>query len=117
MVDMVKKEIIPACSLSNELAELLGRKACGSYDFSLEDYLLEHISKLSTCLLKKLTVLEHELLESKEKQELLSLAVFYRNRVFAAMLELRQIVDVLEIIVSKKHWPLPTYADMFFSVL
>ena len=119
MVDMVKKEIIPACiAYQNELAELLGRKkACGSYDFSLEDYLLEHISKLSTCLLKKLTVLEHELLESKEKQELLSLAVFYRNRVFAAMLELRQIVDELEIIVSKKHWPLPTYADMFFSVL
>ena len=116
MVDMVKKEIIPACiAYQNELAELLGRKkACGSYDFSLEDYLLEHISKLSTCLLKKLTVLEHELLESKEKQELLSLAVFYRNRVFAAMLELRQIVDELEIIVSKKHWPLPTYADMFF---
>ena len=119
MVDMVKREIIPACiAYQNELAELLGRKrAWGEYDSSLEDYLLSSISKLSSCLLKKLTVLESALLESKEERDILSQATFYRDKVFGGMSELRLIVDELETLVANKHWPLPTYAEMLFSVI
>jgi len=119
MVDMVKREIIPACiAYQNELADLLGRKrAWGEYDASLEDHLLSSISKLSSCLLKKLTVLESALLESKEERDILSQATFYRDKVFGSMSELRLIVDELETLVANKHWPLPTYAEMLFSVI
>ena len=119
MVDMVKREIIPACiAYQNELADLLGRKrAWGEYDASLEDHLLSSISKLSSCLLKKLTVLESALLESKEERDILSQATFYRDKVFGGMSELRLIVDELETLVANKHWPLPTYAEMLFSVI
>jgi len=119
MVDMVKGEIIPACiDYQNELAELMERKrACGEYDASLEDHLLSSIAKLTSCLLKKLTVLESVLLESKEEQDILTQASFYRDKVFGGMSELRLIVDELETQVAKKHWPLPTYAEMLFSVI
>jgi len=119
MVDMVKGEIIPACiSYQNELAELLERKkVCGEYDRSLEDHLLGNISKLSSCMLKKLTVLQNAIIESKEEKEILAHASFYRDKIFGAMSELRLVVDELETLVARKHWPLPTYAELLYSVV
>lgn len=118
MADIVKKEIIPACiGYQNELIHLLnGKKACGEYDCGLEEHYLSRISKLSACLLKKLDMLENATLETKGENDPLALARFYRDRVFGAMSELRLIIDELETLVAKKHWPLPTYAEMLYSV-
>ena len=119
MVDMVKAKIIPACiDYQNELIKLLERKkAGGGYDISLEDHLLSSIAKLSACLLKKLTVLENTLLECGEGQDVLIHATYYRDKVCTAMSELRVVVDELETLVAKKHWPLPSYAEMLYSVI
>jgi glutamine synthetase len=119
MVDMVKGDIMPACiDYQNDLTKLLGhKKALGYYDSSLEEHLISNISKLSACLLKKLSALEDALLESKEERDILAQARFYRNRIFAAMSELRLIVDELETLVAKKHWPFPTYAQILYSVV
>jgi glutamine synthetase len=119
MVDMVKGDIIPACiDYQNDLAKLLRRKKeCGEYDVSLEEHLLGGIAKLSSSLLKKLTILENTLLDSREERGVLDHACFYRDRVFSAMSELRLIVDELETLVAKKYWPLPTYAQMLYSVI
>ena len=87
------------------------------FDASLESHLLEHIAKLSACLMKKLSVLENILLESKNEREIFARASFYRDHVFIAMSELRLIVDGLETLVAKKHWPLPSYAELLFSVV
>jgi len=119
MVDMVKGQIIPACiDYQNDLAGLLARKkSCGNYDASLEDHLIARIAGLSSDLLKKLTVLENAILESKEEQKIQVRACFYRDRVLAAMSEMRLIVDELETLVARKHWPLPTYAELLYSVV
>ena len=119
MVDIVKGEIIPACvDYQNDLAKLLSRKkTCGEYDTSMEEYLLNSISKLSSCLLKRLNILEDALLESKEERDVFNHASFYRDRIFTAMSELRLIVDELETLVARKHWPLPTYAKLLYSIL
>ena len=118
MVDMVKKEIIPACiSYQNELLQLLrGKKSCGDYDFCLEQHYLERISKLSACLLKNLDALENAVLKTKDESDALTQAGFYRDHVLGAMSELRLVVDELETIVPKKYWPLPTYSEMLYSV-
>lgn len=118
MTDMVKKSIIPSCiSYQNELCQLVsGKKGLGEYDYSLEEHYLAKIAKLSGCLLKKLDALEEAILETKNQSDLYTKACFYRDRVFGAMSELRLIVDELETIVAKKHWPLPTYAEMLYSV-
>jgi glutamine synthetase len=118
MVDMVKGDIIPACvDYQNELAKLWKlKKECGGFDVSLEDNLLGSISKLCSSLLKKLTALEDAILKSKEERKILDESRFYRDTVFIAMTELRTVVDELETLVAKKHWPLPSYAEMLFSV-
>ena len=118
MTDMVKGWVIPSCvDYQNDLAALLERKtACGQYDAALEEYLLERISTLSASLLKRLFTLEDAILESKKDREILALARFYRDEVFFAMCGLRIIVDELETLMAKKHWHLPTYAEMLYSV-
>ena len=125
MTDMVKSEIIPACiDYQNDLAKLLKRKkACGNqFDSSLEEHLLSNVSNLSASLLVKLTTLENALLESKGKsqpapQEIYTQACFYRDRVFPAMAELRQVADQLETFVARKYWPFPVYGELLFSVI
>lgn len=119
MADLVRKEILPACiSYQNELLKLLsGKKAHGQFDCWPEEYYLDRISRLSACTLKKLNNLENILLETKAGESNgLTLAKFYRDSVFGAMSELRLIVDELETVVAKKYWPLPTYAEMLYSV-
>ncbi|MCL2029210.1 MAG: glutamine synthetase III [Deltaproteobacteria bacterium] len=119
MTDMVKEKIIPACiDYQGDLAKVLKlKKDCGDFDSSLEESLLSRIAKLSSCLMKKLNVLENVILKSKDKQEIFALANFYRDKVFTAMAELRLTVDELETLVAKKHWPLPSYARMLYSVV
>ena len=119
MVDMMKKEIIPAClSYQKELFGLLqSKKVCGAYDCSLEEQLLDKISKLAGCMAKKLDVLETALLDSKQERNVEESARFYRDRIFSSMSELRFTVDELETLVAKKYWPIPTYAEMLYSVV
>jgi len=119
MVDMVKGDIFPASvNYQNDLLELLQRKkALGYYDSSLEENLITNISKLSASLLNKLTALEKALLDTKEERNIADQAHFYRNKVFAAMVELRIDVDGLETLIAKKHWPFPTYGQILYSVV
>jgi len=121
MVDMVKALIIPASiDYQRELVDLLRKKkaACGdNIDVSLEENLLNSITKLSASLLKKLNALESAILDTKEDREILAQASFYRDKVFTAMSELRLIVDELETLVAKKYWPIPTYGEILFSVI
>jgi glutamine synthetase len=119
MVDMVKGDIFPACiNYQNDLTKLLERKkALGYFDSSLEENLISDISKLSASLLKKLSDLENALLQTKEDRDIASQARFYREKIFAAMVELRIDVDGLETLVARKHWPFPTYGQILYSVI
>jgi glutamine synthetase len=121
MVDMVKALIIPASvDYQRDLVDLLRQKKTAfgdNIDISLEEQFLNNIAKLSASLLKKLTVLENAILETKEDRKILAQASFYRDKVFTAMSELRAIVDELETLVAKKYWPIPTYGEILFSVI
>ncbi|WP_461257810.1 glutamine synthetase III family protein [Treponema sp. R80B11-R83G3] len=119
MVDMVKGDIFPASvNYQNDLLKLLQKKkALGYYDSSLEENLITNISKLSASLLNKLTTLEKALLETKEERNIADQASFYRDKVFAAMVELRIDVDGLETLVAKKYWPFPSYGEILYSVV
>ena len=119
MVDMVKGDIFPASlSYQSDLTELLQKKkALGYYDSSLEENLISNISKLSASLLNKLTTLEKAILETKEERSITDQARYYREKVFAAMVELRLDVDGLETLVAKKYWPFPNYGQILYSVI
>ncbi|MCL2802196.1 MAG: glutamine synthetase III [Treponema sp.] len=125
MIDMVKGEIVSACiDYQSELVDLLRQKRAYSgtnIDCSLEEHFLNSITKLSGSLLKKLTALENALAELRSgelsSEEILSQAVFYRDRICTGMSELRIIVDELETLTARKHWPFPTYAEILYSII
>ena len=119
MADIIKKEIIPACvSYQSELSTLIYRKkSCGKYDSTLEEHLLDKIAKDSSCMMKKLDALENIILNTKKENEISALAKYYRDNVFNGMAELRLVVDELETLIARKHWPLPTYAELLYSVV
>ena len=120
MIDMVKGNIIPASvDYQRDLVDLLRQKKAygGSLDVSLEDHLLHKIAKLSSSLLKKLTTLENALGESKAQEDVLASARFYRDTIFAAMSDLRLIVDELETLVARKYWPFPVYGELLYSII
>ena len=119
MMDMVRGEIVPACvDYQNDLAKLLERKkACGGYNASLEEHLLEKIAELSSCLLTSLSAMESVVLKTHGEQEILAHASYYRDAVLPAMAEVRLVVDELETIVARKHWPFPSYAELLYSIV
>ncbi|MCL2371773.1 MAG: glutamine synthetase III [Defluviitaleaceae bacterium] len=115
-VNMVNKSIIPAVlNYQTELAKLLALKQ-NSFDTTLETRLLTKIATLSASLAQKLNTLE-EILHNKQSSTPQNEANHYSKKVFPAMQGLRETVDELEKIVSKKHWGLPSYGELLHSVI
>ena len=56
------------------------------------------------------------LCKAEEKQSILEKARFFKDAVLIKMDELRELADEMELLVSRKHWPFPTYGDLLFSV-
>ncbi len=120
MIDMTRQQIIPACvGYQNELATLINaKKACGikQSGASLEQNLLENIASRCDLMLERLLKLEKLATKVKTQQNVLKVAEYYCNSVKPAMADLRSVVDELEVMVAKNHWPLPSYGDMLYSV-
>lgn len=119
MIDMVNKMVVPAVfDYQNELAELVIRKKSIGTDISTvpEEKLLNRISKLSECLVKRLEHLSEQTIAVREIKDNQEMAKAYQEKVCTAMNELRLIVDELETIVSSKHWKIPTYAEILNSI-
>ena len=119
MLDMVWKDILPAASAyTKDLAETVAaKKAIGSgIDTSYEEKLAGHMSVLLASATKKAEALEYALMGVKDITDTLALARYYRDTIFAAMNELRIIVDEMETHCAAKYWPYPSYGDILFSV-
>ena len=119
MLDMVWKDILPAASAyTKELAETVtSKKAIGAgIDTSYEEKLAGHVSVLLASATKKAEALEYALMGVKDITDTLALARYYRDTIFAAMNELRIIVDEMETHCAAKYWPYPSYGDILFSV-
>ena len=119
MLDMVWKDILPAVSAySKKLADtaLAKKSLSDSIDCSFETELAAKISTLTTEAVKKTQALEYAVMDVKNIEDTLELARYYKDTVFAAMNELRIVVDELETHTSAEYWPYPSYGDILFSV-
>ena len=119
MLDMVWKDILPAVSAySKKLADtaLAKKSLSDSIDCSFETELAAKISTLTTEAVKKTQALEYAVMDVKNYEDTLELARFYKDTVFAAMNELRIVVDELETHTAAEYWPYPSYGDILFSV-
>jgi len=116
---MIKKNILPAGSVyAGELSDTASAKRAFSpeADCTYETDTVKHLSDLTGGLHKKVTELYDELCNAEEKTDLLEKACHYKDAVLVKMSELRELTDEMELLVSKKHWPFPTYGDLLFSV-
>ena len=119
MLDMVWKDILPAVSAyAKTLSDTVAAKrtVSDSIDCSFETDLVRQISGLTASAVAKTRVLEDAVMEVKNAGDTLDQARSYRDTVFAAMNELRIVVDELETLTAASYWPYPSYGDLLFSV-
>ena len=117
MIDMASKEILPVVmKYSKGLADtVIAVKEAGA-DASVQAELLTEVSgylKSAKSALEKLKTAEAK---AVKMDDIKAQAFFYKDEVKAAMEELREPVDALEMIVDKDVWPLPSYGDLIFEV-
>jgi len=119
MYKLIKKNILPVgAAYAGELSKTAIAKSTflPETDCSYERDTVNRLSELSGGLHKKLTELYDELCAAEEKTDILEKAYHYKDAVLIKMNELREQTDEMELLVSRKHWPLPTYGDLLFSV-
>ena len=117
MIDMTKKDILPAvASYIKDLAKTSAlAKDCGA-DTGFEDDLVKRLSSLASQTYKKLTALEEAETGARDLDDVEELSRYYHDSVFVAMGELRAVADEIETLVGEKYWPYPTYGQLLFYV-
>jgi glutamine synthetase len=120
VLDMAKTEILPATIeyTTNLASSINAVKATGvPADTSTQEALLIKTSSLNSSLAKAIGTLENTVSEAQALEDApTKQAEFYRDKVFAAMAEVRAAADALEVITDSTLWPFPTYADLLFRV-
>ena len=119
MVEMAKKQIIPACiDYATSLAESICsiKAAVPAANVAVQSNMVVKISDLVAEAQEKLEVLEAAIEAAHHESDIQAHAFAFREKVFAAMGELRVPCDTLETIVADDFWPFPTYSDLLFRV-
>ena len=120
MIDMAKKNILPAVSsYVRELTDTaLAKKALSdAIPTSVEEELVASLSNKLVCFSKKTAELEEAVIKASEySNDNLAYATYYRETVFALMQELRAVGDSMETETSSEYWPYPSYGEMLFGV-
>ena len=120
MLDMSKKEIIPAVSaylkdLSATASSI--KSVVADADCTMQEQLIHKIAALSGSLYKKTEALGTAVLNTKDHEENIEeRAQYYKNYIFSGMQELRAVADELETLVGEEYWPFPTYGDLLFKI-
>ncbi len=117
MLHMASKQIIPAVL---EYTGTLSRTVAHMKEIGVEPVvqldLLKRVNALVEEMYNAVDVLISERESAKVIKSLHDRAFAYKDKVVPAMKALREPADKLEMIVDKKIWPIPTYADLLFEV-
>ena len=119
MVEMTKKEILPAVSEYSQLlsSTVLSKKSVSdALDCSYETETLAEISALTASAYAQVKALEKVLANAKKADGAQKLSVYYKDKVLPVMEKLREAVDKLENLVSEDYWPIPTYGNLLFNI-
>ena len=115
MLSMAKRQILPACvDYSNQLAGAAGAVKAAGVDAGVQKEMLAKVCGLIGSLSSAIAALEGAVDKAGAIEDPAKQAEAYRDKVFAAMIPVREAADSLEVIVDAEIWPLPTYAEMLF---
>ena len=117
-LDIARKEIAPAviCYESLILRELKEKKSLGDYNADLENGLLKNISELSGKFSVAMERLSGDIEGYDKTADNYTKALYCKDKLLEDMEELRKYADAMELILSKKLSPFPTYEDILYSV-
>ena len=119
-LDMAKKDITPAvAAYVRELAETANLIKSVDCDIitTPETDLMKKLANLLSCFIRKIDVLEKAVLGAKGMDDnIVKIAMYYKDNVLTAMQELRAVADEMEANMSAKLWPYPSYGTLLFSV-
>ena len=119
LLDMARRQIMPAVSkYSDELATALFHKQnCGiPLSVKMEEATLRKLADLSGKLYDACEALERAINKAPAMDGGIKAACYYRDQVDARRQKASALINKLEAITGAQHWPLPTYADILFSV-
>ncbi len=122
MIDMVRKEILPAVSrYTGDLADILASKMAvsestgTSVPHNMEEETLTTLSELCDRALTQVVRLETFVAKTDHRDDL-ARGEYHRDIVIPAMNELRATCDAMECLTAKDMWPFPQYGDMLFNI-
>ena len=118
MVDMSAKQYIPAViQYTTELANSINtiRQAVPGADVTVQTSMLSEISELLVTARAAQKTLEARIEEAAKKTPGKEQGLYFRMDVVPAMEALRAPIDILEMLVAKKDWPVPSYGDLLFE--
>ena len=122
MIDMTRKEILPAVSrYTGELTHTLESKMAVSdrigtdIAHNMEEETLGTLSELCDRAMTEVVVLE-TLAAKTDFTDDLERGKYYRDRLIPAMNALRATCDNMEQITARRFWPFPQYGDLLFHI-
>ncbi|MBP3542555.1 MAG: glutamine synthetase III [Clostridia bacterium] len=119
MVDMARQLILPAAlRYSKDVAKEAEAKLKLGFDagLKLERSLLGTLDEQMTKLYEGTFALEKAVEDTRSIEDMLEKAKFTRDRILPVMEEIRKAGDILETVVGKEYWPMPTYQELLMSV-
>ncbi len=117
MVDMVRKEILPAVmAYTKAVCDAgLSQKAFG-VDTSYEEELASRLSGLICSMRDGAAGLEAAVEKAEQFRNVTDKAFAYKETICTGMQTLREFCDTAETFTASAYWPFPTYDDLLFGV-
>ena len=116
-LDMVKSLYIPAIiHYTKELAEVVEKLESVSVSADVQRDLLSKVSTHLKSAYRNTLKLESERKKALKISDSLKRSEAFRDKVMDTMTALREDIDMLETIIPRKLWPVPTYADLLFKL-
>jgi glutamine synthetase len=116
MVDMARRTILPAvASYTRELAQSISLKKELALDDRYERDAARKLSIYNSDAYSLTEELEKEVARVNTIKDLQENADEHERRVLSIMNKLRAVVDKMEAITAKDHWPMPSYSELLFG--
>ena len=120
MVDMARTQIAPAVEkyiADVSRAAKAKMSVAPSVSCRYETGIIEKLSSLVDEITDKTAELDDAVIKISHTEDIVAEAYQIRDTVLPVMSELRVPCDKAETMTAKEYWPMPTYADILFSVM
>ncbi|MDE6189741.1 MAG: glutamine synthetase III [Clostridia bacterium] len=117
MLDMLSKDVLPAVTTYiKELSETAIATQALGIEATAQIAVAKKLTELSQKALRIYDMLKDAVRKAENVSDVQEKADCYCKKVLKTMEELRKVVDEMEVNTAEKYWPMPSYADVLFSV-